>query len=121
MLSIHLHNVKFFAYHGLYEEEKIKGNEFEIDVIVNYVEINLPIISINQTINYELVFELIRERMRHPTELLETIAIDIAHKILNDFSLAEEVFLSIKKIQPPIPNFEGKVGVNYSIKRNQLK
>ena len=32
MLTIQLHQLLFFAYHGLYEAEKINGNQFELDV-----------------------------------------------------------------------------------------
>jgi len=37
MLSVCLHNIIFKAYHGLYEEEKINGNDFEINVEKNII------------------------------------------------------------------------------------
>ena len=34
MLSIHLKNLIFKAYHGIYEEEKIQGNIFEVNIAI---------------------------------------------------------------------------------------
>ena len=34
MITIHLHHLIFFACHGLHEEEKILGNEYEVNAEV---------------------------------------------------------------------------------------
>ena len=44
----------------------------------------------------------------------------MAEEILQHFNLAEEVFISIKKLHPPIANLKGCVGINYSVKRNEI-
>ena len=31
-MTIHLHNLLFHAFHGIYEQEKIVGNDFEVNV-----------------------------------------------------------------------------------------
>ncbi len=56
--------------------------------------------------------------MAIPTPLLETVIMDIAAQVLDRFALAEEVNISIKKLQPPITNFEGSAGVSYELKRD---
>ena len=38
MLTIQLNNLIFHAYHGLYEEEKIIGNDFEVNLEVKFHE-----------------------------------------------------------------------------------
>ncbi len=119
MLSIHLHQVHFHSYHGLYDEEKILGNDFIIDLIVKYHPSSIPIQSIHQTINYVALYELVNKRMNQPTDLLETVATKIAEQILNEFSLADEVNISIKKINPPITSFKGSVGVSFELKRKK--
>ncbi|MBS1641438.1 MAG: dihydroneopterin aldolase [Bacteroidetes bacterium] len=120
MLSVCLHNIIFRAYHGLYEEEKINGNDFEINVEIKYHPKEKIIQTIEHTINYETVFNLIEARMKIATPLLETVAMQMAEEILQHFNLAEEVFISIKKLQPPIANLKGCVGINYSVKRNEI-
>ncbi len=120
MLSIHLHNLIIFAYHGLYDHETINGNNFEINLTVNY-QPKANILNISQTINYVDVFEIVNNRMQIATPLLETVVMEIAAQIVAQFCLAEEVFIAIKKMQPPITNFNGSVGVSYVLKRNNIK
>lgn len=118
MLSIHLHNLQFFAHHGLYEEEKVLGNLFELNVSVTHSPRRLPVHRLEDTIDYVAVYELIRKRMAVPTPLLETLATELAQEILAKFSLAEEVFLSIRKLHPPVTGMEGSVGVSFTLKRS---
>lgn len=117
MLSIHLNNVIIFAYHGLYDHEQVNGNNFEVNITINYLP-NQLVNSIEQTINYVEVFDLVNNRMQIATPLLETLVMEIATQILAQFRLAEEVFISIKKLQPPIADFNGSVGVSYSLKKS---
>ncbi|MBN8838161.1 MAG: dihydroneopterin aldolase [Sphingobacteriia bacterium] len=116
MLIIRLHHLQFKAYHGLYEQEKINGNDFEVNAEIYHHPVS-TIKNIQETINYELVYRLIEERMQIPTPLLETIVMEIAGQILHKFELAEEVTVSIKKINPPIEGMNGSVGVHYHLKR----
>lgn len=120
MLSIHLHNIIIFAHHGLYEEEKILGNEFELNISIKHSPQRLPVLHIADTVDYVSVLELVKKRMAIPTPLLETVVTDIAQKILAQFSLAEEVFISIRKKYPPVAQIEGSVGVSFEIKRKNL-
>ena len=121
MLSIHLHNIIIFAHHGIYEEEKILGNEFELNITIKHSPQQLPVKHLSDTVDYVSVYELVKKRMGVSTALLETVATDIAQKILAQFSLAEEVFISIRKIHPPVSQMRGSVGVSFELKRKELK
>lgn len=117
MLSIHLHNLQFYSFHGVHDEEKILGGKFEVNVTVTYQPASTPIKSLAETINYVSIYALLKKRMDEPTPLLETIATEVAAEILQQFSLAEEVAISITKLHPPIVAFQGSVGVSYNLKR----
>ena len=117
MLSIHLRDLLFHGLHGLYEEEQVLGNEFRVDVTVWHQEAALPVCSLNDTVNYVAVYELVKKRMSVPTLLLETIATSIAQDILNTFPKAEAVKITIDKLHPPISEFTGSVGVSFELKR----
>lgn len=117
MLQIHLKNVHFFSYHGIFEEERILGNHFIINITVEVAVNTLPIKHINQTIDYVSVYNLVAERMAIPTPLLETVASEIVQLILARFSLAIKVSITIDKKTPPVPSFQGSVGVSYSLER----
>jgi dihydroneopterin aldolase len=118
MLSIHLHKLLFHSYHGVHHEEKVLGGDFEVSVTVNYKPVVLPIKRLEETVNYVSIYELVKQRMGLHTELLETLATEIAQEILARFSLVEEVNISITKLHPPIISFQGAVGVSFNLKRN---
>ena len=120
MLSIHLHHLLFYAKHGLYEEEKMLGNRFEVNITVNYHPPTIPITQLSNTIDYVSVYALVKQKMAVPTELLETLATGLAKDILTEFLLAEEVLVSIKKIQVPVLGMQGQVGVSFALKRAEL-
>ncbi len=120
MLSIHLHNIIFFSYHGIHEEERILGNEFELNITVKHSPKQLPVKHLSDTIDYISVYELVKTRMELPTALLETLATDIARQILQRFSMAESVHLSIRKLHPPVAGFRGSVGVSFELARTEL-
>ncbi len=67
MITIHLYNLKFYSFHGVHEEEKLLGNEYEVNADVRFHEDQGGIHSLSQTINYAEVFEIIKKRMHIPT------------------------------------------------------
>ncbi len=117
MLTIELSGLRFYAYHGLYEEEKILGGEYEVNASLVYHPVVMPVENITEIIDYTALCALIKNRMAVPTPLLETIAVSIAQEILSAFSLVEKVTVSVKKINPPVIEFQGSVSVKYELSR----
>ena len=74
MLTLELTNLRFFAFHGLYEEEKKIGGEFAVNVFVTYLPVTFPVTDINETIDYTAIYQLIKEKMQRREDLLETVA-----------------------------------------------
>ncbi|HVX50058.1 MAG TPA: dihydroneopterin aldolase [Chitinophagaceae bacterium] len=120
MITIELTKLVFNARHGFYEEEKILGGTFEVNAIIRHSHIEIPVKHIGDTIDYTMVYNIIREIMEKPTALLETLASTIAGEILTKFSQAQEVSINIKKINPPIIAFQGTVGVTCVLERRHL-
>jgi len=120
MLTIELLNLHFYAYHGVYEEEKICGGNFKVNVKVYHQPRRLPVLHIAETIDYTSIYALVKALMKKPEPLLETVATMIATQILEKFPEAEEAEVYIIKINPPIFSFEGNVAVNFSMKRNRI-
>ena len=121
MITIHLEQLRFFAYHGLFKEEQLLGNEFLVDIHLQYQPHQKTIHSIDETVDYTLVYEMIANRMKQPTELLETIATEFCNQVMADFTSVDSIEISIKKLNPPIPKFLGTVGVTYQLNRKDLK
>lgn len=120
MLKIELSNLQFHSFHGVFEEESRTGGDYEVDLVV-FVNIEKsPIKHMHETIDYTLLYELIKQRMDKPTPLLETLATEMAHEVLNRFEKATEVSVKIKKLNAPIPFFNGNVAAEYALKRTEL-
>jgi 7,8-dihydroneopterin aldolase/epimerase/oxygenase len=113
MMYIHLHKLRFHSFHGLYEEEKILGNDYEVDVSVGFMPQEVPIHHLDQTLDYTALFSLVKQRMAMPTPLLETLVTEIAMEIQSQYSEVTKISVSIKKLYPPVNNFEGSVGVSF--------
>jgi dihydroneopterin aldolase len=117
-MQIHLNNVKLFCYHGLDEGEEVLGGEFEVNLTATYIPNKIPVTDLSQTLDYTILLSMVQQRMSQPTSLLETLATEIASEIIAKFSTVTAVTISIFKLHPPITNFEGTVGVTFTIKRN---
>jgi dihydroneopterin aldolase len=111
MLSVHLKDLEFHGYHGLYEGEGKIGNDFMVDLEVKYDEVSLKMNDINSIINYEVLYEIVRKRMAIPSPLLEEVAETIILKVRHKFPVIKEITFSIFKLNPPIEKFVGRVGI----------
>ncbi|MBO9571210.1 MAG: dihydroneopterin aldolase, partial [Chitinophagaceae bacterium] len=111
MISIELHDVHLHAFHGIYEGEEKIGNPYIINLDVKYEEGSADFDDISNTINYVDLYEIIKQRMQIPTGLLEKVCESIIRRIKHQYPFIKEVSLSLYKLQPPLLNFQGKVGV----------
>jgi 7,8-dihydroneopterin aldolase/epimerase/oxygenase len=113
MISIKIQKLKLFGYHGLYKEEAIIGGEFEINLYVDYEE-NGIVNKVEHTLNYVNLVELIKKEFKKRYDLLETLAQQIAINVYNENTFIKNINISIVKLNAPINNFTGTVGVEYS-------
>lgn len=105
--TIELKGMQFFAYHGVFPEEREKGNDFVVDLCCKY-DISAAMGSDNlaDTLNYAAVYNLISEQMAIPSNLLEHVAGRIASEIEREFPEILHFSISIAKQNPPV---QGKV------------
>ncbi|MEM8907630.1 MAG: dihydroneopterin aldolase [Bacteroidota bacterium] len=101
MGKIALEGMKFYAYHGVYEEEQIIGNHFIVDVYIetSYEEA-IADDDIHQTINYETVYLVCQTQMKRKVRLLETLLENIRTNLKHQFNSIQEVTIRIKKLNP---------------------
>lgn len=110
--TIELSRARFSGMHGLYPEEALTGNEFEITIAASYIPL-APVSDLDGVPDYGRLFELTREEMKRPTSLLETLAIRIAERIHADYPIVTFIRISITKCHPPIPACSGVATVTY--------
>lgn len=100
---ISLEGLELHAFHGVYPHERESGNWFEVDISVE-ADI-LPGAAeddLDKTVNYETLYEIVKEEMEKPSKLLETVAQKIVARVLDDLPKVNLVDLKIAKINPPI-------------------
>ena len=113
MLSIGLNNLSFFAHHGLYEEERILGNQFTVNLQVQYEPDTVPVQHLDQTIDYTGLFHLVQEAMSTPFPLLETLVTTLGEEVRQRFPQVRFVNIAITKQRPPVEGWIGDVTVRY--------
>ncbi|MBL7848257.1 MAG: dihydroneopterin aldolase [Cyclobacteriaceae bacterium] len=100
---ISLEGLEFHAYHGVYPQERSSGNKFEVDVVVDTaIDASAFADDLGGTINYEGLYEVVKEEMAKPSKLLERVGHAIAAQVLRRFPQALSVTVTIAKFNPPI-------------------
>ena len=113
--KIILEGLEFHAYHGVYPHERSSGNKFEVDVSVEtIIEPSAFADDLSGTLNYESLYEVVREEMEKPSKLLERVGQSMATAILGKFPQAVSVTITIAKFNPPIGGVCRKAAVTIS-------
>lgn len=101
--SIHLDNLRIYAYHGVLPQERITGSYFLVSLTLatNFSQA-VESDDLYHTISYADVFERIVEEMRIPSQLLEHVAGRIAQRLYNDFPSITEIKIRLDKENPPM-------------------
>jgi dihydroneopterin aldolase len=100
---IDLTGMRFHAYHGVLEQERVVGNDYSVDVRVKY-DVGRAMLSddVNDTLNYATIYELIRQEMSVPSNLLERVAYRIGERLVGHFPAIEQVDVRLTKRNPPM-------------------
>ena len=101
--KIYLRNVRFHAFHGVLPQEGIVGNDYLVNLVLDYdFSSALKTDDLQGTLNYAEVYQKVREEMAVPSKLLEHVAGRIAHRLFSDFPEIQKLQLSIPKVNPPM-------------------
>ena len=98
-----LENMRFYAHHGVFEQERQIGSWYEasLKIKLDFTQA-LETDDVKDTINYAKVYDIIAEEMRIPSNLLEYVAGRIINAIRQKFPEIEELEISLSKLHPPV-------------------
>ena len=99
--QVALKDVRFYAPIGFFEEERIVGNEFYVDVSVDFPFGNEDAEDLMNTLNYAELYELVCVVMQQERKLLESAAQEILEGIRNAYAFVQEVRVTVRKTTPP--------------------
>jgi dihydroneopterin aldolase len=100
---IELKNMVFYAYHGVLEQEKTVGNTFTVSLRL-YLNLSAATQSdhLEDTLNYAEVFEIVKNEMAVPSNLLEHAASRIIKIIKQTFPLIVKIQIRLAKVRPQV-------------------
>lgn len=103
MAVIGLEGAHFRAQHGFYEEERILGGDYIIDV---YLSLDTTLAAhaddLYRTANYETVYLILQSEMRKPSQLIEAVAQRIIMRLQEHFEKIQGIRLRLRKLNPPM-------------------
>ena len=104
MNSITLNKMKFFAHHGVSEQERVVGNHFEVTLKVNCnMDKAMTDDDLNGTLNYVDIYAIVATEMKKPSLLLENVAYRIIAALKEKFG--EQMLGGEITIAKPTPPF----------------
>ena len=100
---IELEEMRFWARHGCLESERSKGNLFLVD-FRGELDMRKAAGSDNleDTVTYGLVYDLVKEEMDIPSDLLENVAGRIVRRIAERFPEFARFSVRVSKRRPPV-------------------
>ena len=103
MGEISIEGIRFFAYHGCQPEEQTIGNHFVVDIHF-FAQTTKAEKSddLNDTIDYSVVYDLVKEEMKISSKLLEHVGRRIMNALRNKFQKITKISVRISKLSPPI-------------------
>ncbi len=109
---IELEKMSFHAKHGCYDLEKVVGNRFLVDL---QLEVEAGAAAkhddITKSINYLTAYEVVREQMARPSNILENVAHRILDALYATFPTLERATVKVSKLAPPLGGKVEKVSV----------
>lgn len=88
MAKIHLENLEFWAYHGVYPEEQKTGTRFIVNLVLE-ADLDRAMKSdcVEDTIDYTKVYACIEQEMQRPSKLIEHVMHRIATSLKEQFTV----------------------------------
>jgi dihydroneopterin aldolase len=103
MGKIMLERMEFFSYHGCFREEQIIGAKYLVDLVVDTDTSRAELSDrLHDTINYTLLYSIVKEEMENKSYLIEHVAFRIMERLKRSFGSLTSVELKISKINPPV-------------------
>jgi dihydroneopterin aldolase len=112
---IEIEGMKFYAFHGHFESEQVVGNDFEVNLKIE-TDCEKASVSDNldDALNYQTAYKIIKKEMEIPSHLLENVSKRILDSLYREFSSIKKAEIKISKMNPPMGGEIEKVSVTMS-------
>ena len=112
---IEIEGMEFYAYHGHFKEEQIVGNKFLVNITIKTnCDRAAKTDNLEDALDYQKVYSLIKDEMQENSFLLENICDRILTRMYNEFAYIQKTTIKVSKINPPMGGQIEKVSVTMS-------
>jgi 7,8-dihydroneopterin aldolase/epimerase/oxygenase len=109
---IQIENMEFYSFHGHFKEERIVGNKFLVDLTVESdMKVPSETDNLKDAVNYQRVYEIVKQQMEVKSHLLEHIAGRILDAIYSEMEGIKKATVKVSKMNPPMGGKIGSVSV----------
>ena len=117
---IRIEKMEFYSFHGCYEEERIVGNRFIVDLeLETDCSAACRSDNIRDTLNYQSAYDLVKSEMKSKSYLLEHIACRILDRLFSEFPQLDRAKVKVAKLNPPMGGKIGAVSVEMERLRDE--
>jgi dihydroneopterin aldolase len=103
MGQMRLNAMEFYAYHGCHAEERLRGNNFLVDIVLDVnIDKASQSDSLSDALDYVDVYEIVRQQMAITSFLLENVTTRILSALVQKFPNIERATVYITKLCPPV-------------------
>lgn len=113
-MEISVEGIELWCHHGVYDEEKLIGGKYTVDVRLKVADTTGEGDRIENTVNYEEVYRIVRQEMEIRSKLIEDAARRIARKI-KSIEGVEETEITVHKYNPAMGGKIWRTGVKIKI------
>jgi len=101
--KIRLSGMEFYAHHGCFEEERLVGARFTVDLVLEYDATQAAKTDdVSQTVNYQSVYLDIKKIMEVSVNLLETLCQKCLFMLQEKYPQIIHAEVTIQKINPSL-------------------
>jgi len=115
---INVNGIKLYAFHGCLEEESVIGANYVVDVRIetNFSEAQQTD-DLSKTVDYVVVYNIVKSEMAIRSKLLEHVAGRIADALIRQISEIAKADVTVTKLNPPMNGDVKEVSVTVSTSR----
>ena len=101
--TIFVNDIQLHAYHGVMPQEQLTGNDYLVSVSAQYpIDKAITTDDVQHTLNYAMVYDIVKEEMGISSKLVEHVAGRIAQHLMKQFANISAVQVRITKLNPPM-------------------
>ena len=101
--TIFVKDIQLHAYHGVMPQEQLTGNDYLVSVSAqNPIDKAITTDDVQHTLNYAMVYDIVKEEMGISSKLVEHVAGRIAQHLMKQFADISAVRVRVTKLNPPM-------------------